>query len=149
MLQMRGNDGRNSSTLEGILQRQGTVKHTTKRIEIGAVVDRLAVELLGREEVNRTRQRTQVVECLLGGRRQDFCESEIQQFHPQVASFCPSDHDVRGLDVPVHHAQRVRRPKRVEALAGKLVKHPSIHRSIQFVQGRAVDEFHNNEHIFV
>ena len=85
------------------------------------------MQLLGREEVDRAGQCARVVERLLGWGRHDFRESEIQQLHPQIASFGPGGHDIRRLDVPVHHAQRVRRAERVETLAGELAENPRIH----------------------
>ena len=149
MLQMRRDHSRNTRAVEGIPQCEGAVKNTPERIDVGSVVDRLAMQLLGREEVDRAGQCARVVKRLLGWSRHDFCESEIQQLHPQIAGFGPGGHDIRRFDVPVHHAQRVRRAERVEALSGELAEHRGVHRRFQFVQARAVDEFHNHEHIFV
>ena len=149
MLQMCGDDARNADALKWVPQGQCTVKNTAQRVEIGAVVDRLAIELFGRQEVNRAGQCTRVVQRLLGWSRHDLRKAEVQKLDPCVATLGPSDHDICRFDVAMHHAQRVGRTERIQTLACKFPKHPHLHRLGQAVQTFTIDEFHDHKHVFV
>ena len=92
---MRGDDARNAGTLKRIPQGESAIKNAAQRVEVGAVVDRLAIELLRREEVNRAGQCTRVVQRLLGWSSHDLCEAEVQQLDPCITALGPSDHDIR------------------------------------------------------
>jgi hypothetical protein len=94
---------------EGELRRQQLVEHDAHRVEVAALVHREALELLGRHVGRRADD-----DAGPGERRHVDAaparQAEIQQPHGAVLF----QHDVAGLDVTVHDAERVRRAQRVD-----------------------------------
>ena len=86
-------------------------QHAAERVDVGRRADGLAADLLGRRVVG-------AADPLVGagravGRRRQPRQAEVRQ----ECVIAGADEDVRGLDVAVHEADRVRRAERVGDLA--------------------------------
>ena len=93
--------------------REHLVEHAPERVDVGARVDGLALRLLGREVRGGADHRR-------GLRRRGVAlhprDAEVHHLHLAGAR----DHHVRGLDVAVHDAVRVRGLQRRRDLLGEL-----------------------------
>ena len=102
---------RRALRLEGALAGRHLVEHLAQREDVRAGVDGLALELLRRHVGERSaaarllagHRRNGGVRAIRPRRRAELCEAEVDDPRPAVVS----QHDVAGLEVPVHDAALV------------------------------------------
>ncbi len=136
-------DGR---AVEGIAPSEGEVKDAAERIQIGADVHRLAVELLRRHKVDGARHGLLV---RVGRRRgiDEARDAEIQHLHEHRAAGLPGEHDVRGLQVAVQEPGVMGGGESLERLPCKFAKFLAIERSgarQSCVDGFALNVLHHD-----
>jgi hypothetical protein len=96
-------------TVERALSGQALVKHATEGIDVGAVVDRAARDLLRRHVVDRPDEAAVAGQAADGG----HVSGEAEVAHVGVFRAGRSgDEDVRRLDVPMNEPRGVRRVER-------------------------------------
>jgi ATP-dependent RNA helicase DeaD len=88
-----------------------------ERVDVGATVDRLREDLLGRHVRRRAERDALRGEARARSRRQRR-DAEIEELHEVGFTRVGREEDVRGLDVTVHDALRVRGIERLEHLPG-------------------------------
>ncbi len=98
------------------LARHHLVQHDAERVEVAARIGLRALCLLGREVRRRTHHGSDLGEVVLARRVHGPGDAEVGNLHLAVGA----DEDVRGLDVAVHHATRVRVAERCRDLVGDL-----------------------------
>lgn len=101
---------------------QGEVEDAPQRIEIGTLVERLHLDLLWGDVVDRTEERAGLVERLERGCLTEFGEAEVQQFHLKPARRLPGHHDVARLEVAVEEIELLRGDERIERLIDEFEK---------------------------
>ena len=125
---------------------QHFVEQHAERIQIGALIEALAEQLLGRHVVDRARRVMRLRDRERAGRiepREMFRESEVEELHDAVVGH----EDVGRLDVAVHDEARVRALQTFGHLHGDVenarrlalsAREPPLHRL-------AFEQFHDDE----
>ena len=94
---------------------QALVEHAAERVDVGAAVDRLALDLLRREVVDGAEERPAAGEAR--DRRGVLGESEVAEIRVLAPPARPRVEDVRRLDVAMDEPARVRGVERRRDLA--------------------------------
>jgi hypothetical protein len=118
---------------------QHLVEDDAQAVEVGAAVDRLGLDLLGREVLGGAEER-----ALLGqvGRLGRLGDAEVAHLHPPVLG----QQDVGRLDVPVDQARGVGHRQRPRHLGGDVGGHPRVDRAVvePLAQGLAPHQLHDD-----
>ena len=102
---MREDDRELALPVEGPRIRQALVQNTTERVDVGATVDLPALDLLGRDVVDRAHKAALAGQAAHRGhvsRQAEVAEVRV------LAGSVLGDKDVAGLHVPVHEPDCVR-----------------------------------------
>ena len=121
---------------------EALVEHEAERVQVGAAVEPLAADLLGRQVLGRAHHHV-VAGQVVAGRVEALGDAEVGEQHPAVGR----DQDVAGLDVAVDQAGAVRGVERAGDAGA------DVHRELgaeplllveQLAQALAVDELHHD-----
>ena len=130
-----------SSPCEGLHAGEHLVEHEPEREDVGAMVERLAHDLLGRHVLRRAQQDAGL---RLHRRLVQARDAEVHDLHAPVGEH----HDVAGLHVAVHDAalvrdrERLRRPRRRSRPRCDGVRLAS---RISSRRSRALEQLHRDE----
>jgi hypothetical protein len=101
VLQVCGHNLGHGGASEGPLECECLIKNTAQGVKIGAPIERVAAELLGRHHVNRADDRPGVVYRLEGGFGHGAGLPEIKQLDAVATIRLGLEHDVAGFDIAV------------------------------------------------
>ena len=131
--EVRVDERRLGRRLERRLAAEALVEHAAERVEVGAAVDRLALELLGGGVLERADEEARLRQTRRGHLLRD----------PEVAQVDAlrrlRDEDVRRLDVPVDEPAVVRRVERARDLLQQVERLPEPERPLLLQQRAQVD----------
>ena len=122
MFQVRGHNLGHGGASERPLECEGLIKNTTQGVKIGAQIERVVTELLGRHHVNRADHRSGVVHRLKRGFRHGAGLPEIKQLDAVAAIKLGLEHDVARFDVAVDDIFFMSEAEAEEALCGELAE---------------------------
>ena len=80
---------------------EGVVVEAAHRIHVGALVEGVALELLGGHEMDRAEDGVAVVDGLQGGVGGELGEAEVDDLDLELSAGEPDDHDVGRFEVAV------------------------------------------------
>ena len=105
--------------VEGFFAGQGFVKDAAEGIEVGAFIDGLASELLGRHVVDGAEDGAADVLGLFAGFESDACEAEVDDLGLHATAGEAFDFDVFGFDVAVENVALVSCQQAFQGLIGE------------------------------
>ena len=118
---------------------QHLVEHDAEAVEVGAAVDRLGLDLLGRQVLGGAEERPLLGEV---GRLGGLGDAEVADLHPAVLG----QQDVGGLDVAVDEAGGVGDRQRAGDLGGDVGGDPRVDLAVvePGAQGLAAHQLHDD-----
>ena len=142
LVEMAGEDGVVAVALEGFLAGDHFVQGDAERIDIGAGVELLALDLFGRHVVKRADDVAGFGEGAVGGHAGD---AEVHQLDAAVGR----KHDVGRLDVAMDDAARMGVGEGGEGLVGGVERlgDRQAADAHEAVEGGAFDELHDHDHL--
>jgi len=106
VVEVGGHDGRGGIAAEGVEAGEAVIVEAAHGIHVGALIEGIALELLGCHEVDGAEDGVAVVDGLEGGLRGEFGEAEVDDLDLEFAAGEPDDHEVGGFEVAVASLRR-------------------------------------------